>query len=287
MQSLSEIEQNYQQKLSVLYPREEIRQLFLIAMEKVASISISSYPMQKDKRVDDQIAGKMTDIANLLATGRPIQHILGEAPFYGMAFHVSGDTLIPRPETEELVHLILNRHREQSNLHIIDIGTGSGCIAVTLSKKMLQPTVWALDISDKALHIAKTNAEKYNQSIRFLSGDILRWGMIFDTEQQFDIIVSNPPYITLGEKTQMHKNVLDFEPDTALFVPEEAPLLFYDHIADFALAHLKKDGNLYVEINQYLSRKTASLLQKKGFHHVEILQDINGADRIISAHRAE
>ena len=284
MKTLSEIEQSYQQKLSILYPSEEIRQLFLIVVEKVISTPISSYPILKDKSVEDQIAEEMLDIAGQLATGKPIQHILGEAPFYGLTFYVSEDTLIPRPETEELVHLILDRHKTQSGLRVIDIGTGSGCIAVTLSHHMQQPAVWAMDISDNALQIAKTNAERYRQPVQFLEGDILEWDVIFDKEQQFDIVVSNPPYITLGEKTHMHKNVLDFEPDTALFVPEEAPLLFYDHIADFALAHLDKNGYLYVEINQYLSQETASLLEKKGFCEVKIHPDINGVDRMISAY---
>lgn len=284
MKTLSEIEQSYQQKLSILYPSEEIRQLFLIAVEKVVPTPVSLYPILKDKSVEDQIAEEILDIAGQLATGKPIQHILGEAPFYGLTFHVSEDTLIPRPETEELVHLILDRHKTQSGLRVIDIGTGSGCIAVTLSHHMQQPAVWAMDISDTALQIAKTNAERYREPVQFLLGDILEWDMIFDKEQQFDIVVSNPPYITLGEKIHMHKNVLDFEPDTALFVPEEAPLLFYDHIADFALTHLDKNGCLYVEINQYLGHETASLLQKKGFCEVKIHPDINGVDRMISAH---
>ena len=287
MITLSEVEQYYQSKLSTLYSQEEIKQIFLITLEKTAHIPIDQYSIKKSEAINEDIKAQMIAVADELSTGRPIQHILGEAPFYGSTFYVSADTLIPRPETEELVHLILQRQQNEQGLRIIDLGTGTGCIAITLAKKMKQPNVWAMDISDKALLIAKANAEKQQQAIHFVQGDMLAWDNIFDTEQKFDIVVSNPPYITPDEKKDMHVNVLDFEPETALFVPSEAPLLFYDHIADFALEHLAENGWLYIEINQYLSAETASLLREKGFCHIEIHKDINGVDRMISAQRID
>jgi len=283
MMTFADIAEHYQKRLAKLYPTEEAKALFHIALEKIAALSFMNYSLFKNEAADDAIATSMLHILERLTTGQPIQHILGEAHFYGLTFRVSEHTLIPRSETEELVHLILENHQGRSDMHVIDIGTGSGCIALTLSKKMHQAHVWAIDVSPEALAVAKINAKEFQQHIHFILGDILEWDVIFDPEQRFDIIVSNPPYITPQEKPAMHSNVLDFEPAQALFVTEEAPLLFYDYIADFALAHLKPDGCLYFEINQYLGRETVELLKKKGFHQVTLFKDISGAHRMIAA----
>ncbi len=285
MFTFSDIEKQYQERLANLYPAEEIKHLFLLALEKTAAISSIAYSVSKNEAVGLSISAQMMHILDKLTTSQPIQQILGEAYFYGATFEVSKDTLIPRPETEELVHLILQDHQDEDSLNIIDIGTGSGCIALSLSQKMKQSHIWAMDISKEALQIAKVNAQKLKQNIHFLLGDILEWDLIFDADRQFDIIVSNPPYITPKEKAAMHPNVLNFEPADALFVTEEAPLLFYDHIADFALAHLTPNGQLYFEINQYLGQETMDLLKKKGFHQVILYKDMAGADRMIAAKR--
>jgi len=285
MMTFADIEKQYLKNLDNLYPIEEARTLFRIALEKVTALSFAAYSSSRNEMASPSIVTKMFDILEKLVTGQPIQQIIEEAYFYGAVFHVSRDTLIPRSETEELVHLILTDYQHVSGLDIIDIGTGTGCIALTLARKMQQARIWAMDVSHEALTIAKTNAEKQQQDVRFILGDILEWEVIFDQQQQFDIIVSNPPYITPKEKSAMHSNVLDFEPADALFVTEEAPLLFYDHIADFALVHLKANGCLYFEINQYLGQETVDLLKKKGFRQVTLYKDMSGADRMIAARR--
>jgi release factor glutamine methyltransferase len=281
--TLSAIDKKYQTSLALLYAVGEIQQLFLIALENVSGLSRSQYLSRRGQVVDDIVVTKMENILAGLERGEPIQHILGEAHFYGMNLVVSPDTLIPRPETEELVHLILQNHRGQQGLKIIDIGTGSGCIAVALAKGLSNSEVWAMDVSSSALSVARENARLYRQQINFVQGDILEWDMVFGAEQQFDVIVSNPPYITPKEKEMMHPNVLQYEPHLALFVEEEAPLLFYDYIADFALSHLLDTGSLYFEINQYLGLETADMLRKKGFVDVRLLKDINAVDRMIVA----
>jgi release factor glutamine methyltransferase len=281
--TLSAIDKKYQTSLALLYAVGEIQQLFLIALENVSGLSRSQYLSRRGQVVDDIVVTKMENILAGLERGEPIQHILGEAHFYGLNLVVSPDTLIPRPETEELVHLILQNHRGQQGLKIIDIGTGSGCIAVALAKGLSNSEVWAMDVSSSALSVARENARLYRQQINFVQGDILEWDMVFGAEQQFDVIVSNPPYITPKEKEMMHPNVLQYEPHLALFVEEEAPLLFYDYIADFALSHLLDTGSLYFEINQYLGLETADMLRKKGFVDVRLLKDINAVDRMIVA----
>src|SRR5690606_38360911 len=285
MMTFADIEKQYLKNLDNLYPIEEARTLFSIALEKVSALSFAAHSSSRYEMASSSIVTKMFDILEKLVTGQPIQQIIEEAYFYGAVFHVSRDTLIPRSETEELVHLILTDYQHVSGLDIIDIGTGTGCIALTLARKMRQARIWAMDVSREALTIAKTNAEKQQQDVRFILRDILEWEVIFDQQQQFDIIVSNPPYITPKEKSAMHSNVLDFEPADALFVTEEAPLLFYDYIADFALVHLKANGCLYFEINQYLGQETVDLLKKKGFRQVTLHKDMSGADRMIAARR--
>lgn len=280
-----QIATQYQQELAFLYPSEEIRQLFLIVFEHLTPHKQSYYTLVQNDRVDTPLLENATSILKELATGRPIQHILGEAYFYGNCFEVSADTLIPRPETEELVHLILQNHATSPTpLRIIDIGTGSGCIPISLALK-LPANYTALEVSPATMAIAQKNAQRHQVAINFMLADILEWEYLFPDDMQFDIIVSNPPYITPKEQKEMHQNVLQFEPHLALFVEEEAPLLFYDHIADFAKAHLSMEGTLYFEINQYLGTETADLLRKKGFTTVEIIKDINNADRIIRAKR--
>lgn len=283
--TFSDIEKKYQDVLAQLYPLEEIKQLFLIALQKIGSISPSRYIMQKKDTAGVTIIAAMGNILDRLERGEPIQHILGEAHFYGLMFQVSKETLIPRPETEELVQLIIQNHGTEERIEMMDVGTGSGCIAIALAKNLPFSRVSAMDISPGALSVARTNAALHQQDINFILGDILEWDMIFPPQQYFDVIVSNPPYITPKEKEQMHRNVLLYEPDLALFVEEDVPLLFYDYIADFAQSHLNPNGALYFEINQYLGKETVDLLRKKGFSHVEIVKDMQGADRIIIAKR--
>jgi len=282
-QTWEQLEKKFQQQLSSIYPADEIRQLFMIALEDLIQLKANAYVLVKEQEIPSEQQALLEDTLQQLALGKPIQHLTGKAYFYKNFFYVSEHTLIPRPETEELVHLIIQDQKGKNQLNIIDIGTGTGCIPISIAQELPQHHYWAVDISQEALRIAKANAEALKQPIQFINADILEWDCVFPEELLFDVIVSNPPYITPKEKAEMHQNVLAFEPHLALFIEEEAPLLFYDHISAFAMQHLRKGGSLYFEINQYLAEETASLLRKRGFQEVEIFKDINAADRMIRA----
>lgn len=213
-----------------------------------------------------------------LKTGEPIQYILGHGPFYGREFKVSPATLIPRNETEELVHLII-KENPQPNLRILDIGTGTGCIPITLALEMQEPEVFGVDISEEALEIATFNAQKLKADVTFSKCDIL-----LETPKLtgLDILVSNPPYIPIEEKKLMHQNVLDFEPHLALFVSDGDPLIFYKKIAETGMKLLKPFGKIYFEINERYGSNIADLLSESGYNKVRVIQDLNGKDRIVS-----
>ncbi|MDF2156462.1 peptide chain release factor N(5)-glutamine methyltransferase [Algoriphagus sp. CAU 1675] len=214
-----------------------------------------------------------------LKRGEPIQYILGKAPFYGREFLVNSATLIPRNETEELVHLILKENPQQG-LRILDIGTGTGCIPISLSLEMKSPEVFGLDISQEALEVARQNAKLLKAEVKFLQVDILREKIPLEN---LDILISNPPYIPEKGKTEMHQNVLDFEPGLALFVPDEDPLLFYRRIAALGREHLKKGGKLYFEIHEDFGTETVELLQSMAYQKIRLIQDLNGKNRMVAA----
>lgn len=213
-----------------------------------------------------------------LKTGEPIQYILGKGPFYGREFHVSPATLIPRNETEELVHLIV-KENQKSDLRILDVGTGTGCIPITLALEMKNPEVFGLDISEGALKIAFSNAKKLKAQVSFSKCDILT---TLPPILELDILVSNPPYIPIEEKGLMHRNVLEFEPDLALFVTDEDPLIFYKTIAEKGKSLLKPTGRIYFEINERFGKDVSNLLDGFGYKNVKVIQDLNGKDRIVS-----
>ncbi|XWN35190.1 MAG: peptide chain release factor N(5)-glutamine methyltransferase [Roseivirga sp.] len=208
----------------------------------------------------------------------PIQYVLGEAPFLGRNFQVSPAVLIPRPETEEMVQCILQEN-SQVGLQVLDIGTGSGCIAITLQQELQQATVHALDIDPEALNVAQANAQKLGASLRWLQADILQDAL---PDRQWDIIVSNPPYVRRAEQSRMQRCVLDYEPERALFVPDEQPLLFYERIAALAPQHLVPGGRLYLEINEAFGTAIAHLLTEAGFQAVRTWQDLHGRGRWVS-----
>jgi release factor glutamine methyltransferase len=214
-----------------------------------------------------------------LRSNKPIQYVLGETEFYGLPFKVSEQVLIPRQETEELVDLIIKESEKEDSL--IDVGCGSGCISVSYKKERPQSDVVCIDIDPEALEVAKTNARLNLVKVRPIQMDILNWT---DLETRFDIVVSNPPYVTLGEKANMNKNVLNFEPHVALFVEDVNPVVFYESIAAFALAHLKENGRIYFEINERFGREVASCLEVRNFKDIRIMKDINGKDRIVAGH---
>jgi release factor glutamine methyltransferase len=240
--------------------------------------------------LSEEEEANLMDILERLLTHEPIQYILGNAWFYGNKFSVTPDVLIPRSETEELVELVIEKIKENYNnetatFQLIDIGTGSGCIAISLKLALPHWQVFGLDKSKNALTIAKQNAKSLNADVQFIEDNILTIQQQ-ETKQFFDVIVSNPPYILEQEQLAMSNNVLNFEPHEALFVANNNPLIFYEAIANYALQYLKKDGFLFFEINQVFGSETLKMLADKGFVDIELLKDINQNDRMISCRKA-
>lgn len=212
----------------------------------------------------------------------PIQYLLGKTHFYGLDFEVNENVLIPRPETEELVEWIIkenSKNDKSKKLKILDIGSGSGCIAISLAKNIPNAEVYAIDVSKKALETAKKNALNNNVEVTFIQQDILK---AEELKYNFDIIVSNPPYVRNLEKEEIKKNVLDYEPHLALFVEDNDALIFYQKIATLAQKNLLENGQLYFEINQYLGEETKELLETLNFKNIELRKDIYDNDRMIS-----
>jgi len=216
-----------------------------------------------------------------LQIGRPLQHITGFMEFMNLRIAVNEHVLIPRPETEELCTLAINENKNEDQLKILDIGTGSGCIALALKKHLPYSAVTAIDISEKALELAEENAKRINLDIAFLNLDILNTDV--GLHQEFDIIISNPPYIPISEKEAIHVNVKDFEPSNALFVKDKDPLEFYRAILEFCEAHLKNRGKIYFEIHPQYSSELIDLVKQYPFGHVALLRDLQGKNRILKA----
>ncbi|MFC1224745.1 peptide chain release factor N(5)-glutamine methyltransferase [Pedobacter sp. BG31] len=282
------LEEHYKLELVPFYDSEEAKWLFSLAAERVLNLSRSKLMMAKDMEINFIDQQKLLSILNDLQIGKPIQHILAEAHFYGLVFKVDGNVLIPRPETEELVDWIISVCSKQFSVNglasskaqsILDLGTGSGCIPIALKKHLPYAKVSTLDVSPEAIAVAKQNARQIGVEINFIEADILH----FEYEEKFDIIVSNPPYIRYLEKEDMHHNVLLHEPHLALFVSDDNPLLFYKAIAAFAQTNLKPGGQLYFEINEYLGKETIEMLEDKGFINIELRQDMQGKDRMVKA----
>jgi release factor glutamine methyltransferase len=276
--------QFYLEKLQTIYPLAEAQAITNQVFEDILFVK-PHYIKMLNKSLCDGEEANLMDILNRLLNLEPMQYILGNAWFYGNKFKVTPATLIPRSETEELVELIINTIANKegfksSNPKILDIGTGSGCIAISLKLNLPNAQLFALDKSAEALIIAKQNAMELNAEIEFIEDDILNIIQI-ETSQVFDIIVSNPPYILENEKKNMNENILAFEPHEALFVANNSPLLFYEAIADFAKKHLKLNGYLFFEINQKFGNQTLEMLKEKGFTAIKLLKDINQNDRII------
>lgn len=264
--------------LKAYYPESEISGFIRIIIEHITK---RSYPQAviSDTKLTEEQTDLLHSILYRLKNSEPIQYIIGETEFFGLPFHVTKDVLIPRPETEELVELILNENKK-SGLKVLDIGTGSGAIAIALAKHLEEGYIEAWDISEEALKIATLNAKSNAVDITFRNVDVLK---SYPTDTKFDIIVSNPPYILEKEKSGMDQNVLDYEPHTALFVPDNNGLLFYDRIADIALDLLEPNGKLYFEINQAKGQNTVQLVKSKGFINVLLFQDLNKNDRMVRA----
>ncbi|MDR2476057.1 MAG: peptide chain release factor N(5)-glutamine methyltransferase [Bacteroidales bacterium] len=280
------------QSLEGLYAAGEIRTLASMILKKVAGLALVDLIAGKTKTLTDNQLVEIETIIYRLQQNEPIQYICGEAHFFGMTFLLNRHTLIPRPETEELVDWILqtfsekNRHNNTQSCKILDIGTGSGCIAVALAKFMPCAEVCACDISNEALLIAKKNAEKNDVVIHFKKLNILQVDASM-FEQKFDIVVSNPPYIAESEKVTMQANVLEYEPEHALFVPDDDTLLFYRKIGQISQDILNNRGLLYLETSSLRGKETADLILQMGFEPVVLRKDIAGNDRMIQAEKVE
>ena len=282
---------NFLQELSSLYEEQEIDSFFYIILEKLHGLKRIDLALNPQTVMDGANLKQWKNIVSELKKQRPVQYILGETTFYGLSFLVNENTLIPRPETEELVELIIestNYELRNTKLKVLDIGTGSGCIAISLAKHLPTSEVYAIDVSEEALATAKKNAELNKVAIDFISTnilDVVNLSAVAGLDKQFDIIVSNPPYVRNLEKDEIKPNVLEYEPHLALFVDDIDPLLFYRKIAELAKKNLNENGKLYFEINQYLGKETIKLLEDFGFRNVELKKDIYGNDRMISCEK--
>ncbi len=266
-----------------MYDQKEIESFFYLTLESFHHKKRIDLALNPEMGMDALQLLRWESVLVELKKHKPIQYILGETEFYGLPFLVNDNVLIPRPETEELVELIISNSlkiQQSKNLTILDIGTGSGCIPIVLKKNLPNAVVYAIDISEKALATAQKNAELNNVEVYFMLKDILETE---DLEQQFDIIVSNPPYVRNLEKAEINPNVLEYEPHLALFVEDNDALLFYRKITDLAKKNLNPNGQLYFEINQYLGKETVALVESFGFKNVTLIKDIYGNDRMISA----
>ena len=287
---LKDYKTHFFNSLKNIQEEQEIESFFFILTEYLHNLKRVDVALNPNFELSDAEVDKWNAILLDLLQEKPIQYITGEAWFYGLRFEVNENTLIPRPETEELVEWILNSPITQhpSPINILDIGTGSGCIPISLKANLPQANVSAIDVSEKALEVAKRNAELNKVEINFIQTNILEVedlsqlpSPIIHHPSSYNIIVSNPPYVRNLEKQEIKKNVLDYEPHLALFVEDTDALLFYRKIAQLALKNLSPNGLLFFEINQYLGKETVELLESLGFKNIELKKDIYGNNRMI------
>ena len=268
-------------KLCSIYQIQEAKNITSLLFEEITGHAQSRIFILNPAVSEKQLDQIEKDVKRLL-NHEPIQYVLNKAWFYGREFYVDNSVLIPRPETEELVAWVLQQ-TQYRELNILDIGTGSGCIPITLACEAPHSHVSAIDISSEAIQVAKSNAQNLSGDVVFYETDILKWE---DTKVDFpkwDIIISNPPYVCNSEAELMRKNVIEFEPHSALFVENNDPLLFYDRISDFAVQFLNTSGYLFFEINEVYGKAIADLLSKKGFKSIEIKKDLFQKDRMVKA----
>lgn len=277
--TILEFKQLFKNELSILYTNSESAQLCDIFIEKITGLD----PFNQRRHLQQQLQlseeKQLRDVICDLKTGKPYQQILGETEFYGLRFYVDENVLIPRPETEELLELAIEKLKNSgyTSPKIIDIGTGSGVIPIILKRHFPDAQVYSVDFSECALKTAQKNAELHEVLIQFIHRDYLN----FELEEIYDVIISNPPYIGLEEEVEIDDSVKDFEPKIALFSPTSDALIFYRKIAQDAVKNLKKGGCIFLEINQKLGKETLGLYQNENFENAELFKDISGNDRFI------
>ena len=279
----------FNKTLKKLYPTSEIDTFLFLLLEEYLNFKRIDIVLKSNFEISPEDLTLLKSSTKLLEQEVPIQYILGKTEFYGFPFILNEHVLIPRPETEELVTSVLNKISKLERLHpiekekklkILDIGTGSGCIPISLKRSLPFAEITAIDIANEALIIAKKNASLNKVNINFIQQNILKTTGLDDV---YDIIISNPPYVRVSEKIEIKNNVLKNEPHLALFVEDNNPLIFYSKIAELAKSHLTKNGTLFFEINQYLGKETVELIKLKGFNKIQLKKDIFGRDRIIIA----
>ncbi|RXR22468.1 peptide chain release factor N(5)-glutamine methyltransferase [Flavobacterium stagni] len=281
---LLQLKSQFLDRLTPLYDAEEVARFFELLLN--AFESKKRIDLALDPELETQQLPRWYQAMEALERFEPIQYIIGETEFFGLPFEVTPATLIPRPETEELVEWIL-KDANAASLSILEIGTGSGCIPITLAKQLPHAQVTSIDVSTEALAVATRNAKRNAVNVQFIHQSVLETEALETcfADQFFDVIVSNPPYVRHLEKHEIQPNVLEHEPHLALFVEDDDALLFYRHIGQLAQNHLKKGGKLYFEINQYLGKETVALLNQLGFQGIELRKDLFGNDRMIRCER--
>lgn len=280
--TIAEIKAVFELRLKDLYAAEELKSLFFYALEALCHMRKVDFVLRGDQKLTTIEERHFNEMITRLEKEEPIQYILGTTTFYGREFDVSPDVLIPRPETEELVDWIIKDHKDNPHFRLMDIGTGSACIPVSLSCECKEAAIHALDVSAAALKIAKENAAKHHCKIQFIEADILK-AVAGELPADLDIIVSNPPYVLYEEKALMKKNVLEYEPHLALFVDDNDPLLFYKRIAFLATSLLKVGGCLYFEINEQYGEASKEMLTSLGFEGLHLKKDLDGKERMLKA----
>lgn len=285
--TVEEVMRGARNRLAAAYGEREASAMVDEMMWRIKGWNRTATIIHGNETVTGYLSARVDATVEQLLAGEPIQYIFGRAQFYGLDFAVNGATLIPRPETAQLVDMIADRYRKSIDLRVLDLGTGSGCIALALGRTLpFTREIAAVDISEKALEVARQNATDLKVKATFICGDMLA-GDFADRYlySKYDIIVSNPPYIAQHEAAEMERNVLDHEPHTALFVPDDDPLLFYRAIARIASECLEDKGTLFLEINPLFAKELAAMLREHGFQDVDIEKDMQKADRFIIAKR--
>ena len=281
--TFKQIQQQYVAALNEIYGDGEATVMTTMVFESIANLSRKDLVTKANLEIENTTLKKLLDALTRLKQHEPIQYIIGKAWFYNLSFTVNEAVLIPRPETEELVLEAINFLKKHNSKNVLDIGTGSGCIPISIKKNVLQANVTSLDVSNDALTLAKKNATDNGVEINFLNVDFLE-EKNFDALPKFDVIISNPPYIPENEKNTLAKNVTLYEPHIALFVPQHDPLLFYKKILLFAGEHLEQNGRIFLEVHEDFAIETANLFKEK-YYEVIIKKDMQGKERILIIYR--
>lgn len=279
---MKETLEKLRRSLVPIYGKGETEAIIRIIFHHLKGWNLTDMLIHQEDELSDFVKGEIDDMLRRLLNHEPIQYITGEARFHGMDLTIKPGVLIPRPETDELTDIIIEENRGRDDLRVLDVCTGSGCIALALARNLPFSKVSALDFSDEAIEVAKENSDRLKTGISLIKADVFEW----QPTDKYDIIVSNPPYVMDKEAMTMEKNVLNYEPHEALFVRDDDPLVFYSRIAELAQKALNTGGKLYFEINPLLAKDLKNLIEKTGFEDVEVIKDSFGKDRFLIGHKS-